>query len=105
MIVFMAESFLYAGVFISCPMEVLYQCDSKAPKKQIGCKGDVSGGFPFTCPADAQVEQGKKAGEGKGGHQPGCPEGDAQQGCQLDVPAADPAVCGKGDGEQEQEAG
>ncbi len=86
-------------------MEVLYQCDSKAPKKQIGCKGDVSGSFPFTCPADAQVEQGQKAGEGKGGHQPRCPEGDAQQGCQLDVPAADPAVCGKGDGEQEQEAG
>ena len=60
-----------------------YQCDSKAPKKQIGCKGDVSGSFPFTCPADAQVEQGKKAGEGKGGHQPGCPEG----GCPAGPPA------------------
>lgn len=59
---------------------MLYQCDSKAPQKQIGWKGDVSGSFPFTCPAGAQVKQGKKAGEGKGGHQ-------------LDVPAAVPAVC------------
>lgn len=51
------------------------------------------------------MDQGKQAGEGKGGHQGGSPEGDAQQGCELDVPAANPAVCGKGDGKQEQEAG
>ena len=86
-------------------MEGLYQCDSKAPKKQIGCKGDVSGSFSFTCFPDTQVEQGKKAGERKGSHQSGRPEGDAEQRHQLDVPAADPAVCGKGDGKQEQEAG
>ena len=86
-------------------MEGQYQCDSKAPKKQIGCKGDASGSFPFTCLPDTQVEQGKKAGERKGSHQPRRPEGDAEQCHKLDVPVADPAVCGKGDGKQEQEAG
>ena len=76
-----------------------------APEEQVGRKGYVPCRFSFPCPFYAQVGQGKQAGEGKGDHQPGCPEGDAQQGRELDVPAADPAVCGKGDGEQEQEAG
>ena len=56
------------------------------------------------CPADAQMDQGRQAGEDKGGHQPGYPEWDTEQRHQLDVPAADPAVCGKGDGKQEGKA-
>ena len=50
------------------------------------------------------MDQGRQAGEDKGGHQPGYPEWDTEQRHQLDVPAADPAVCGKGDGKQEDKA-
>ena len=50
------------------------------------------------------MDQGRQAGEDKGGHQPGYPEWDTKQRHQLDVPAANPAVCGKGDGKQEDKA-
>ena len=50
------------------------------------------------------MDQGINAGEGEGGHQPGYPEWDAEQRHKLDVAAADPAVCGKGDGKQENKA-
>ncbi len=100
----MVVSFLYS-VFIWLLWNKPEQCHGHAPEKQVGRKGDVPCRFPLECFPYAQVEQGKKAGEGKGGHQSGCPEGDAEQGNKLDVPAADPAVCGKGDGKQEQEAG
>ena len=93
-----AVSFLVKGL-------VLYQCGGKASPEQVGREGDVPGCLPSACLPDAQVQQGKEAGEGQDGHQPGCPIGDAQQGRQLDVPAADAAVSGKGDGEQEQEPG
>ena len=49
--------------------------------------------------------KGIEAGEGKGSHQPRYPQRDTEQGCKLNVPAADSAVRSKGDGKQEQEAG
>ena len=47
------------------------------------------------------MDQGIEAGYGKRSHQAGYPEGDTEQRHKLDVPAADPAACGKGNGKQE----
>lgn len=50
------------------------------------------------------MDQGVKAGEDKGSHQSEYPKRDTEQRHQLDVPAADSAVCGKGNGKQEDKA-
>ena len=50
------------------------------------------------------MDQGINTGEDEGVHQPGYPEWDAEQRHKLDVPAADSAVCGKGDSKQENKA-